>query len=148
MRKGHVKISKTEQKELYPLHLLVSKLAPCVVDNLPAGHSLTSCDTVAKVGTKLSLLKLLESDSDLIQGFGSDRLDEDTSDQAEQFLVKVVATKTYMSCQTFDELRTKLYRHSRKRNLYSYHARQMKCNKTLKELTYKQECGWSHLSEM
>lgn len=71
MRKGHVKISKIDQKELYPLHLLVSKLDPCVIDNLPAGHSLTGCETVAKVGTKLSLFKLLES------GFGSDRLDED-----------------------------------------------------------------------
>ena len=33
---------------------------PHVVDCLPAGHSLTGCDTVAKVGTKKRLLKTLE----------------------------------------------------------------------------------------
>ena len=117
MKKGHIKAAKTDQKELYPLHLLASKLNPCVVDNLPAGHSLTGCDTVAKVGTKLSLLKILESHSNLISDFGFDRLDEDVLLQAEQFLVKVVASKAYMSCQSFDGLRLKLYHHARQKKL-------------------------------
>lgn len=104
MKKSHIKAAKTDQKELYPLHLLASKLNPCVVDNLPAGHSLTGCDTVAKVGTKLS-------------DFGFDRLDEDVLLQAEQFLVKVVASKACMSCQSFDQLRVKLYHHARQKKL-------------------------------
>ena len=31
-----------------PLHLLLSKLDPKVIDQLPAGHALTGCDNVAK----------------------------------------------------------------------------------------------------
>ena len=39
--------------------------------------SLTGCDTVGKVGTKLSLLNTMETDEDLLQYFGKDRLDSD-----------------------------------------------------------------------
>ena len=51
------------QKELHPLHLLIFKLSNTdIIDSLPAGHSLTGCNTVAKVGTKLELLKILSRD--------------------------------------------------------------------------------------
>ena len=53
MRKGTSKKPGMKQNEMYPLHRLIQKLNPAVVDNLPAGHSLTGCDTVAKVGTKM-----------------------------------------------------------------------------------------------
>ena len=93
-----------------PLHLLLSKLDPKVIDQLPAGHALTGCDTVAKVGTKKELLNILKSFDPLITGFGREALDDDMLQQAEQFLINVV-TKKYRSCSAFDELRAKLYHH-------------------------------------
>ena len=105
------------QQELYPLHLLLSKLDPTVIDQLPAGHAPTSCDTVAKVGTKEKLLHILNSFDPLITGFGREALDDDILQQAEQFLINEV-TKMYRSYSTFDELRTKLYHHqSNKKDL-------------------------------
>ena len=53
LKKGHVKVSTKTQKELYPLYMLTPKFDANVIDNLPAGHSLTGCDTVAKVCTKI-----------------------------------------------------------------------------------------------
>ena len=47
--------------------------------------------------------------------FGLDRLDEEVLSQAEKFLVKVVASKQYQNCETFDELRVRLYHHSREK---------------------------------
>ena len=60
------------QQELYnvPLHLLLSKLDPKVIDQLPAGNALTGCDNVAKIGTKKELLHILNSFDPLITGFG------------------------------------------------------------------------------
>ena len=101
---------KKPQKELYPLHLLILKMDPKVIDQLPAGHSLTGCDTVAKVGTKTQLLSVLESFDSLITDFGQEALDGDMIQQAEQFLLKMV-TKKYQSCSTFNELRIKMYHH-------------------------------------
>ena len=95
LKKGRVKEDKMLQNELYPLHKLILNLSPNVNNNLPAGHALTGCDSVAKVGTKPSLLKVLKTDGSLIQDFGVDRLDEEMIDQAESFLVKVIATKEY-----------------------------------------------------
>ena len=34
-------------------------------------------------------------------------------DQAELLLVKIAATKAYEKCYSFDDLRTKMYKHSR-----------------------------------
>ena len=80
------------QQELYPLHLLLTKLDPNVIDQLPAGHALTGCDTIAKVGTKIKkeLLHILNSFDPLITGFGREALDYDMLQQAEQFLINVV----------------------------------------------------------
>ena len=77
MKKGNVKVNTTPRKEIHPLHLILQKINPSIVDNLPAGHSLSGCDTVAKVGTKKGLIKALEVHSGLIHEFGKDRLDED-----------------------------------------------------------------------
>jgi hypothetical protein len=109
LKKGRVKDDKVTQNELYPLHKLVSALSVQVVNNLPAGHALTGCDSVSKVGTKASLLKVLQSDSNLIQDFGLDVLDEEMMDRAEGFLVKVVCTKAFNECISFNELRAKMY---------------------------------------
>ena len=83
------------QQELYPsgLHLLLSELDPKVIDQLPAGHALTGCDTVAKVGTKKVLLNILNSFDPLITGFGRESLDDDMLQQAEQFLINEVTKK-------------------------------------------------------
>ena len=87
---------------MYPLHLLLSKLDPKDIDQLPAGHVLTGCDTVAKVETKQELLLILKSFDPLITGFVREALDYDMLKQAGQFLINVV-TKKYRSCSTFDE---------------------------------------------
>ena len=58
-----------------PLHILLSKLYHNVIDQLPAGHALTGCDYVAKVGTKTELLHILNSFDPLITGFGREALD-------------------------------------------------------------------------
>ena len=76
-----------ELEELYPLHLLLSKLDPTVIDQLPAGHALTGCNTVAKLGTKKELLNILNSFDPLITGFGREALDDDMLQQAEQSLL-------------------------------------------------------------
>ena len=116
LKKGKIKITKKYQKELYPLHLLIPKLDPHIIDNLPAGHSLTGCDTVAKVGTKTDLLKALKYHHILIDGFGKDRMDGDTISSAEKCLVKVVVSrKNESDCTTFNELRVKQYQQSMKK---------------------------------
>ena len=58
------------QQELYPIHLLLCKFDPKVIDQLPAGHALTGCDTVAKVGTRKELLHISNNFDPLITGFG------------------------------------------------------------------------------
>ena len=114
-KKGQLRVQGLKQNETYPLHLLLPKLDPNVVDCLPAGHSLTGCDTVAKVGTKNALRKSLEADYNLISDFGRDRLDDDIIYQAEQFLVRLIS-KTGPPPDTFDELRIKLYRQARQKS--------------------------------
>ncbi len=86
---------------MYPIHNLLQELETHVVNHLPAAYSLTGCDTVAKVGTKGAMLKALQDSSELLQNFGHDRLDENMILAAEQFLVKVVATKDISNCSTF-----------------------------------------------
>ena len=66
--------------------------------------SLTGCDTVGKVGTKLSLLNTMETDEDLLQYFGKDRLDSDAIADAEQFLVNVLSKKYGQSCISFNDV--------------------------------------------
>lgn len=108
LKKGHIKSSKT-QKELYPLHKIKENMESDVINVLLAGHSLTGCDTVAKVGGKTKMLHVLQNHGELIQHFGREGLDEDVISAAEQFLVKVVALKRYQNCLSFDELRVKLH---------------------------------------
>ena len=54
LKKGHTKIAKKKQKELYPLHLLIPKLDPNIIDNLSQVIALQGViqTTVAKLGTK------------------------------------------------------------------------------------------------
>lgn len=112
LKSGSMKVTKKIQKELYPLNLVLERVEGHIIDQLPAGHSLTGCDTVAKVGTKLSLLNTLETDEDLLPYFGKDhRLDPADLADAEQFLVKVLSKKFQM-CSCFNQLRVKLYHDS------------------------------------
>ena len=113
MKKGRIKDEKITQNELYPLHRLVPAIGSTLVDNLPAGHALTGCDSVAKVGTKTSLLKNLGTSGNLIENFGLDKLDEEMIDQAELFLVRITATKAFENCLSFDELRIKRYKQTK-----------------------------------
>lgn len=82
---------------------------------MPAGHALTGCDTVAKVGTKLAMLKKLKHCNDLISDFGHDRLDGITISAAEQFLVNVIMRSDLAECKTFDEIRLQSYLHMKKK---------------------------------
>ena len=111
MNKANI-VSFKKQHKLYLLHKLLDKLEAKTFESLPAAHSLTGCDTVANIGTKKSMLKAVIEYSDLLQSFGSDRLDEDIILSAENFLVKVIAPKKLSSCETFDDLRVKLHRKS------------------------------------
>ena len=81
------------QQDLYPPHLLLSKLDPNVIDQLPAGHALTGCDTVVKVETKKELLHILNSFDPLITDFGKKALDDEILQQAEQFIINVPSYK-------------------------------------------------------
>ena len=75
-----------------------------IIDQLPAAHSSTGCDTIGKVWTKLSLIsKRLETDEEFLTYFGKQRLDSDMIADAEKFLVKVVSKK-YESCDSFEHL--------------------------------------------
>ena len=56
------------------LNLIVQQVEGCLIDQLPAAHSLTGCDTVAKVGTKAFLLKTLETKEDFLTYFGKEVL--------------------------------------------------------------------------
>ncbi len=56
-----MKDEKIRQNELYPLHDLILSMDTGVVDYRPAGHALTRCNSVAKVGTKASMLKALRT---------------------------------------------------------------------------------------
>ena len=82
------------------------------MNSLYAAHSLTGCDTVVKVGTKGSMLKALKENSDLLENFATDCLDEDNILSAEKFLVKVIESKKVSGCPTCNDLRLKLHRQS------------------------------------
>ena len=79
------------QKELYPLHILFSKLYSKAIDQLPAGHNPTGCDTVANVETK-ELLRMLNSFDPLITGFGREAFGDDMLQLVEQLLINVVTS--------------------------------------------------------
>ena len=80
MRNGSaVKVPWKKQWVVFPLLDVVSNFGDPVISQLPAGHALTGCDTVAKVGTKTAMLKTLTSTEDdhMLLDFGRDRLDSD-----------------------------------------------------------------------
>ena len=84
---------------------------PHVVDCLPAGHSLTGCDTVAKVGTEKRLLKTLELSHGLISDFGKDVLDDEIIRNAEKFLVQTVCLKSEEEITSLTDLRKDRHLH-------------------------------------
>ena len=104
--------------------MLIVILASAVV-----GHDLTCPDSVAKVGTQFSLLRVLETDSKSIQDLSFHKLDNEMIERAEIFFVKDVAIKAYAECLSFDELRLKLYKNTRDKNVSNSPAHQMKFNK-------------------
>ena len=103
--------------QLFPLNKVLENFEGHVIDQLPAAHCLSGCDTVAKVGTKNAVLNVLKGEDNLLTYFGKDRLDEDMIADAEEFLVKIVASKKMKSLMTFDELRVKTYLQSRNKRI-------------------------------
>ena len=49
-----------------PIHEFRHVLHSTTVDVLPAAHALTGCDSTSKVSTKNALIKIIDSNSDLI----------------------------------------------------------------------------------
>ena len=120
LKKGRLKTKTVTQNELYPLHHLLHKVSPILIDSLPAGHALTGCDTVAKVGTKSNLLKVLNINGSMLLDFGQEDLNEEVIMKAEQFLLKIVASKSMSQvCLTFDDLRIKMYHYNRDKKFIS-----------------------------
>ena len=86
-----------------PVHNLVAAIDPCVVDVLPAVHSLSGCDTTCKVSTKKSALKVASLRSDLLENFRQGPLTENMISSAEKLLVGCISDLDKV--ETFDELR-------------------------------------------
>ena len=69
---------------------VITHFSSSVINQLPAGHALIGCDTVAKVGTTAAMLKLLiQENEEQIVDFGSDRMDGDMLAAAEMFLSNI-----------------------------------------------------------
>ena len=105
------------EMQLFPLSIVLENIAENVIDQLPAAHCLTGCDTVAKVGTKNAMMKVLMEEDQLLTNFGREQLDDDMISDAEKFLVRVLASKKAKECTTFDELRAKKYFHDKKKRI-------------------------------
>ena len=118
MRNGSaIKVAGKKQWEAFHLSDIVTHFGSSVISQLPAGHALTGCDTVAKIGTKSAMLKLLvQGNDEQLVNFGRERLDNDLLAAAEKFLVQVISKK-YSACANFNELRTKLFLHSKNKKL-------------------------------
>ena len=99
--------------QLFPLNAVLENYNKHVIDQLPAAHCLTGCDTVAKVGTKSSMLKVLIEHDQLLTHFGKDLLDEDMINDASESCGK----QKIKQCSTFDDLRAKMYFHSRSKRI-------------------------------
>ena len=90
--------------QLFPISNVLEHFKGYVIDQLPAAHSLTGCDTIAKVGTKNAMMKVLIEEDRLLTHFGKEQPDYEMISDAEQFIVKVVASKKIKQCSAFDEL--------------------------------------------
>ena len=118
MRNGSaIKVSGKKQWEFFHLSDVIAHFGSSVINQLPAAHALTGCDTVAKIGTKAAMLRLLVQENDEpLTNFGRDRMDSDMLASAEKFLIQVLSKK-YSACVNFNELRTKLFLHSKNKKL-------------------------------
>lgn len=96
---------------------MLQSLNGYIIDSLPAAQSLTGCDTVAKIGTKASRIKILESNEEMLKSFGKDVLDEEMISDAETFLINVVAKNFAPNCSSFNELRLKMFHQFPKKKL-------------------------------
>ena len=95
---------KSNAKFTIPVHTIFDELDTEVVDNLPAMHALTGCDTTSKVRKKVSGLQAaIEEGQKLLFDFGRGELLENMIAMVEYFLTKCVSHATEF--QTFDELR-------------------------------------------
>ena len=96
----------SHDKKVIPLHLLLQDVGENVALQLPALHSLTGCDTVSKVSTKIAALKQIPCE--YISNFGKQECTEETIENAENFLVSCIKPVS-SKITTFDELRNLKY---------------------------------------
>ena len=138
LKKGRFKEEKIQQNELYPLNEVISRVTPrSIVDYLPAGHALTGCDSVGKVGTKASLMKVLATDGELLENFGLDALDEEGLNKAESFLAKVVGRKGDDGLQSFDALRTRAFLQSKEAKFTNLPCSSNEIHQNIKRACYQ-----------
>ena len=93
------------------IHSLASEKGPELCKVLPAVHTLTGCDYMSKVGTKLAALKA--NLVDYLPGFGRSKNgpSDDEVVRAESYLVQVLKNGT--KCATMAELRDHPHHHSK-----------------------------------
>ena len=83
---------------------VIAHFGSSVINQFPAAHALTGCNTVAKIGTKAAILRLLVQENDRpLTDFGRDRMDSDMLAATEKFLVQVLSKK-YSTYVNFNEL--------------------------------------------
>ncbi|XP_057301782.1 uncharacterized protein LOC130636171 isoform X2 [Hydractinia symbiolongicarpus] len=76
----------------FPVHDLAERIAPEVIDILPAVHALTGCDTTSKIGTKTAALKVASGSCfGELSFFGVSTLNEELVDLAQHFMVHCIS---------------------------------------------------------
>ena len=93
-------------RTFFPIHDFANHLDSDLVENLPAIHALTRCDTASKVGTKNRAVREEANCYQLLYAFGRDVFRDEMIADAEKFLLKCITKHDVDNC---DELRFIVY---------------------------------------
>lgn len=102
----YVRLGSGNTKKTVPLHILAQQLDSVLVENLPAIHALSGCDTTSKVGPKLACLKK-SLNLELIKDFGITPMTESMINNAEKFLLDCLPKSREVA--KFDDYRYEQY---------------------------------------
>ena len=100
-----IRFGSQDKKRDIPIHSIAEKFGDEKCLALLKAHILTGCDVTSRIGTKAAAVKARPEL--YLQHFGEEPLRETALQQAEKYLVKVIDFKS--NCETFDELRYKVY---------------------------------------
>jgi hypothetical protein len=98
-----------------PLHTL-SQRSLCKV--LPAVHCITGCDITSKVGTKKAAMEA-QLENYLVGFIESMQLSPQLAQSVEQYLVKVVGTRSTSGATDFLQLMNALFHHSKNASFHN-----------------------------